>query len=168
MKSIRIIATGGTFEKEYDEIKGALVIRKTHIPRLLRKARCRLPISLKVISKIDSLYMDNGLRERILEECRKSKERKIVIIHGTDTLAKTARLLGANIHDKTIILTGSLIPSTFPYSDADFNLGSALAFAQCMENGVYVAMNGQLFPWNDVRKILELGVFGALSPKTYK
>ena len=168
MEPIKIIATGGTFEKQYDEIEEKLILRDSNVPKILQKARCKAPVNLKIIKLIDSLEMDVGMRELILEECRKSKEQKIIIIHGTSLMAETSLFLGRNIEDKTIVLTGAMIPSRFPDSDAEFNLGCAFAFAQALPKGVYLAMNGRCFLWHNVRKNTQEGVFEEINPPRFK
>jgi L-asparaginase len=156
---IRILVTGGTFDKEYDELTGRLFFKKTHVKEMLERGRCRLDVVVSPLMMIDSLDMKDADRRRILEECRKSREERILVTHGTDTMAETARVLGKAALPKTIILTGAMIPWTFGSSDGLFNLGSALSFAQALPHGVYVAMNGRWFPWDDVKKNKALGVF---------
>jgi len=162
MKPVKILITGGTFDKEYNEINGALYFKDTHVPEMLKLGRCRLETTIRTVMMIDSLEMSDADRELILENCKKSPEDKIVITHGTDTMAETARVLGQNIHGKTIVLTGAMIPYAFGSSDGLFNLGSALSFAQALPPGVYIAMNGKYFAWDNVRKNRELGEFEAI------
>ncbi|MDD5657459.1 MAG: asparaginase domain-containing protein [Elusimicrobia bacterium] len=150
--AIRIIVTGGTFDKEYNELDGTLFFRRTHIPEMLRLGRCRLKIALSPLMMIDSLNMTSAHRRRVLAECLRARERHIVVTHGTDTLVETARLLGPRVEGKTVVLTGAMVPYKFGSSDGMFNLGSALSFAQSLPPGVYAAMNGRVFPWHDVRK----------------
>ncbi|KAA3618105.1 MAG: asparaginase [Calditrichaeota bacterium] len=159
---IKILITGGTFDKEYDEITGQLQFKDTHIPAMLKTARSRLPIHVRNIMMVDSLEMSDIDRKIILEICKKSEEDKIVITHGTDTMEKTARQLGEEITGKTIVLTGAMVPFAFGSSDGFFNLGSALSFVQSLPNGVYIAMNGRYFNWDNVRKNRELGVFESI------
>ncbi|MCI0690828.1 asparaginase [candidate division KSB1 bacterium] len=156
---IKILITGGTFDKEYDEINGALYFKDTHVPEMLKLGRCRLDIQVRTVMMIDSLDMTEADRQLILENCQKSPEDKIVITHGTDTIVETAKILGENIKDKTIVLTGAMIPYAFGSSDGLFNLGSALSFVQALPHGVYIAMNGKYFFWDNVRKNRERGVF---------
>lgn len=141
---IKILITGGTFDKEYDEINGRLYFKDTHIQEMLKLGRCRLDIQIRTVMMIDSLDMMDSDRELILEQCRKSPEDHIVITHGTDTMVDTARVLAAGITDKTIVLTGAMIPYAFGSSDGLFNLGSALSFVQALPRGVYIAMNGRV------------------------
>ncbi len=156
---VRIIITGGTFDKYYDEIKGELTFKNTHLPEILRRARVTLPLELELNQLIDSLYMTDEHRQRILASCQQAPEENIVIIHGTDTMVETARLIGAAGLPKTIVLTGAMIPYAVTGSDSLFNLGFSVAAAQLLPQGVYIGMNGRVFPWDDVRKNREQGVF---------
>jgi L-asparaginase len=156
---IRIIVTGGTFDKTYDEIRGRLSFADTHLPEMLRLGRARVDVSIETLMMIDSLEMTDADRARIVRSCEASAERQIVITHGTDTMVETAAALAAGVSGKTIVLTGAMIPYAFGSSDGLFNLGSALSFAQVLPAGVYVAMNGQHFRWDRVRKNRETGVF---------
>jgi L-asparaginase len=160
--AIRILITGGTFDKEYDEIHGRLYFRDTHVPEMLRLGRCRLKTEIRTVMMIDSLDMTEADRAAILEQCRKCPEDKIVITHGTDTMAKTAQMLAQHLKDKTIVLTGAMVPYAFGSSDGLFNLGSALSFVQALPHGVYIAMNGMYFTWDNVRKNHEWGVFESI------
>ena len=157
--AIRIFITGGTFDKEYNELTGQLFFKDTHMQELLEKGRCRLPVEIRTLMMIDSLEMTGQDRELIAHQCNNCDEDRIVITHGTDTMAETAVLLAEKVKNKTIILTGAMIPIKFGSSDGLFNLGSALAFAQTLPEGVYVAMNGRYFHWNNVRKNRQTGVF---------
>jgi len=157
--SLLVLATGGTFDKEYDEIRGRLYFRRTHVPEMLALGRARLPARLRVLMLKDSLDMTLADRRRILAACERDRARRIVITHGTDTMRETARFLGPRIADKTIVLTGAMVPYTFGSSDGLFNLGCALAFAQTLPFGVYVAMNGRYFLWHSVAKNRAIGVF---------
>ena len=160
---IRILVTGGTFDKEYDELTGRLFFKETHVPEMLRRGRSRVDVVLETAMMIDSLELDDAGRARIVERCRAAAERAIVVTHGTDTMVDTARALAAApLPDKTIILTGAMVPYAFGSSDGLFNLGSALSFVQVLAPGVYVAMNGQHFPWNAVKKNTATGFFEAL------
>ena len=160
--TIRILVTGGTFDKEYDELTGRLFFRDTHVPEMLRLGRCRLDTSVETVTMIDSLELDDAGRQAIVERCRACTERAIVITHGTDTMVETARALArAQLNDRTIVLTGAMVPYAFGSSDGLFNLGSALSFVQVLPPGVYLAMNGQSFQWDGVRKNRQTGVFEA-------
>ena len=156
---IRIFVTGGTFDKEYNELTGTLFFQDSHVPEMLRLGRCLLDVQVRRLMMIDSLEMTEDDRRIIAEHCRNSTESRIVITHGTDTMVETAQHLGREVTGKTIVLTGAMIPYKFGSSDGMFNLGSALAFVQILPPGVYVAMNGRYAPWNAVRKNREKGVF---------
>jgi L-asparaginase len=159
--SIRILVTGGTFDKEYDELTGRLFFRDTHVQEMLRLGRARLQLSVETVMMIDSLEMNDEGRRQIVERCRAASERAIVVTHGTDTMVDTARALADAALDKTVVLTGAMVPYAFGSSDGLFNLGSALSFVQILPPGVYVAMNGQHFRWDAVRKNRDTGVFEA-------
>lgn len=161
--SIKILITGGTFDKEYDELNGTLYFNETHLPEMLKLGRCTVKVEVKTAMMIDSLEMTDIQRRIIVDMCDRSEEDKIVITHGTDTMAITAQVLGEANLAKTIVLTGAMIPYKFGSSDGFFNLGSALAFAQALPSGVYVAMNGRYFNWNNVRKNKKTGMFEELS-----
>ena len=156
---ILLLVTGGTFDKEYNELTGSLFFKETHLGDMLHLGRCRLRTEIEKLMMIDSLEMTEDHRQAIVLRCRTAKAKHIVITHGTDTMQETAVALGkANLH-KTVILTGAMVPYKFGSSDGMFNLGCALAFVQVLPQGVYVAMNGGYFPWNDVRKNRMLGIF---------
>jgi len=156
---IRIFVTGGTFDKEYDELTGQLYFKDSHLPEMLKLGRCNLRLEIRTLMMIDSLHMTDADSKLILEQCRQAPENRIVITHGTDTMAATAQTLTANITDKTIVLTGAMVPYKFGSSDGLFNLGSALAFAQTLPPGVYVAMNGRYFRADGVHKNRQTGMF---------
>jgi len=160
MTRIRVLVTGGTFDKEYDELTGRLFFRDTHLPEMLRLGRCRLDVTLETVMMIDSLDLDGAGRAAIVESARASRETAIVVTHGTDTMVQTATALAsAALAGKTIVLTGAMVPYAFGSSDGLFNLGSALSFVQVLPPGVYVAMNGQHFSWDAVRKNTQTGTF---------
>ncbi len=159
---LRILITGGTFDKAYLELEGRLDFRETHVPEMLRLGRSNLPVVVETLMLKDSLEMTDADRSRILDACRNATEGRIVITHGTDTMELTARSVGAAGLSKTIVLTGAMVPYTFGSSDGLFNLGSALAFAQSLPVGTYVAMNGRCLRWNDVTKNKSSGVFEGL------
>ncbi len=161
--SIRALVTGGTFDKEYDELTGRLFFRETHLPEMLRRGRCLAPVEVERLMMIDSLDMTEADRARIVDRCRACAEERVVVTHGTDTMAETARALHAAGIRKTIVLTGAMIPYAFGSSDGLFNLGSALSFAQALPPGVYVAMNGRIFPGDRVRKNRQSGIFEELA-----
>lgn len=157
---IRIVVTGGTFDKEYDEVRGRLFFKDTHVHEMLAKGRSRVPVVIETLMMIDSLDMTDADRARVVEHCRTCPEQRLVVTHGTDTMVETARALAAaSLTGKTVVLTGAMIPYAFGSSDGLFNLGSALTFAQVLPPGVYVAMNGQYFPWDQVRKNREAAEF---------
>ena len=162
---IRFLVTGGTFDKEYNEISGALFFKDTHVREMLRLGRCNLDLELRTLMMIDSTEMSEVDREMILKSCAEASRERIVISHGTDTMAETARYLGERVRDKTIVLTGAMVPYTFGSSDGLFNLGSALAFVQTLPHGVYVVMNGRCFDWDDVKKNRSTGHFGGTKEK---
>lgn len=162
--SVRVLVTGGTFDKDYDELSGRLSFRRTHVPEMLRQGRSRVPARVTTLLMKDSLFMTGADRKRILQACRKARETRIVITHGTDTMTKTAAVLGEGLSGKTVVLTGAMRPYRFGSSDGMFNLGSALSFAQVLPPGVYVAMNGRCHPWGAVRKDRRRGVFVRARP----
>jgi len=161
--NIRIFITGGTFDKEYNELNGQLYFKDSHLPEMLELGRNLAPVEIRTLMMIDSLEMTEDDRNLIAEHCMKSPEEKIIITHGTDTMAETATLLSEKIKDKTIVITGAMIPYKFGSSDGLFNLGSALAFVQTLPAGVYIAMNGRIFNAKNVRKNKLTGVFEEIS-----
>ena len=156
---IKIFATGGTFDKIYSESDGSLIFKETHLNHMLNDAKSKVDAEIETIMLIDSLYMKDHHRQEILNKCKSCKEERIMITHGTDTMVETAKLLGEVIENKTIVLTGSMIPYSFVKSDAHFNLGCAIAFAQTLSKGVYITMHGKIFNWDNVRKNKETGEF---------
>jgi L-asparaginase len=158
-KPIRVIVTGGTFDKAYDAIKGELTFKESHLPEILKLARVTIPVAIEQNQLIDSLQMQDVNRHSVLEACERAAEERIVITHGTDTMAETARLIGPAGLPKTIVLTGSMVPFQVQGSDALFNFGTAFMAAQLLPPGVYIAMNGRVFPWEGVRKDRSRGVF---------
>jgi L-asparaginase len=160
--TIRILVTGGTFDKEYNELDGTLYFKDTHLHEMLALGRCKAEVSVETLMMIDSLDMSDAHRNAIVERCRSCPEAQIVITHGTDTMETTARMLGNAVQSKTIVLTGAMIPYKFGSSDGLFNLGSALAFVQTLSPGVYIAMNGRCFPFDNVRKNRQSGEFETL------
>lgn len=163
--AIRIFITGGTFDKEYNELNGELYFKDTHLSDLLEMGRSRVAVEIRTLMMVDSLEMTDQDRELIVHQCNNCEENKIVITHGTDTMSETAKVLAQKVKDKTIVLTGAMIPIKFGSSDGLFNLGSALAFAQTLPPGVYVAMNGRYFNWDNVRKNRQTGVFEEVGGK---
>ena len=157
---IQILITGGTFDKSYNHISGDLFFEKTHIPEMLERSKCRLNVNVKTLMMIDSLEMTKKDIEKIIDECKKTKSSRIVITHGTDTMVNTAKKIAEKIKNKTIVLTGAMIPYAFgSSSDGFFNLGSALSFVQTLKNGIYIAINGQYFNYDKVEKNKLKGYF---------
>ena len=156
---LRVLVTGGTFDKEYDELTGRLFFKDTHVEEMLRIGRSRVPVEVERLMMIDSLEMSDADRRLVVDRCARCPEERIVVTHGTDTMPETARALHAAGLAKTVVLTGAMIPYTFGSSDGLFNLGSALSFAQVLSRGVYVAMNGRVFDGDRVRKNRQAGVF---------
>ncbi len=157
---IQILITGGTFDKSYNHIIGDLFFEKTHIPEMLERSKCRLNVNVKTLMMIDSLEMTQKDIEKIIDECKKTKSSRIVITHGTDTMVNTAKKIAKKIKNKTIVLTGAMIPYAFgSSSDGFFNLGSALSFVQTLKNGIYIAINGQYFDYDKVEKNKLKGYF---------
>lgn len=161
--TIRVFVTGGTFDKEYNELEGTLDFQDTHVPEMLRLGRCQCDVSVRTLMMIDSLAMTDEDRDTIVEHCRRCEENQIVITHGTDTMVETARALAGGVTGKTVVLTGAMVPYAFGSSDGLFNLGSALSFAQVLPPDIYIAMNGRVFTWDNVRKNRELGTFEAIT-----
>ena len=157
--AIRIFITGGTFDKTYSELDGKLYFKDTHLPEMLALGRCKVEVASRTLMMVDSLEMTDADRQIIVEQCTRAREEHILITHGTDTMEVTAQVLGKAIHDKTIVLTGAMIPYKFGSSDGLFNLGSAMAFVQILPPGVYIAMNGRCFTWDNVKKNRKTGEF---------
>lgn len=157
--TVRLLVTGGTFDKHYDEIHGTLAFGETNVPAVLARGRCLLPVEVQVLMLKDSLDLTDADRAQIVAAARASTERRLVVTHGTDSMVESAAALARAELGKTIVLTGAMIPFALGSSDGLFNLGSALSFAQVLPPGVYVAMNGNYYPWDNVRKNRELGVF---------
>ncbi len=165
---IRILVTGGTFDKEYNELNGSLFFKDTHVPEMLRLGRSRVDVAVQTLMMTDSLDMTAADRDRIIEACRACDETRLVVTHGTDTMVTTAAALAAcddaTLRAKTIVLTGAMVPYAFGSSDGLFNLGSAVSFVQTLPAGVYVAMNGRYFPWDRVEKDRAAGIFISREP----
>jgi L-asparaginase len=160
---IKVFVTGGTFDKEYNELDGRLYFKDTHLREMLSLGRSKVTLDIRTLMMVDSLEMTDQDRQIILDQCLKTSEDRILITHGTDTMEVTARALGPAVTNKTIVLTGAMIPYKFGSSDGLFNLGSALAFVQTLPHGVYIAMNGKCLPWNNVRKNKQTGEFEEIS-----
>jgi len=157
--NIRIFVTGGTFDKEYNELTGQLYFKDSHLPEMLSLGRNLVPVDIRTLMMIDSLEMTDIDRELIARHCQEADEDRIIITHGTDTMSETAQVLAEKVQGKAIVLTGAMVPYKFGSSDGLFNLGSAMAFVQTLPHGVYVAMNGRYFHANNVRKNKETGEF---------
>ncbi len=157
--TLRVIASGGTFDKHYDEIAGKLTFGAGHLAAAISRARITVPVTLEELPFLDSLEMQDADRQRILASCRASAQSAVVIIHGTDTMPETAAVLGTAGLKQTIVLTGAMIPYEIANSDALFNFGFACGVAQVLPSGVYVAMNGQIFFWDKVKKNRSAGTF---------
>ncbi len=160
--TIKLLTTGGTVDKVYNHLNGELCFETTNLPSMLKQARCNVDLELDIVMLKDSLYMVDTDRKDILKKCRSYKEDKIIITHGTDTMAETAKFLGEKIKNKTIVLVGAMIPYSFGKSDALFNLGCAISAVQHMPKGVYITMNGKIFPWNNVMKNKKFGEFNTI------
>ena len=157
--SIRILVTGGTFDKEYNERTGQLYFKDTHLAEMLQRGRSRVPVTIRTVMMVDSLEMIEADRALIVQNCLQSEEDRIVITHGTDTMTDTAAAVARAVSNKTVVVTGAMIPWAFGSSDGLFNLGSALSFVQVLPAGVYIAMNGKCFPWDRARKNRERSEF---------
>ncbi|MCX6773191.1 MAG: asparaginase domain-containing protein [Candidatus Micrarchaeota archaeon] len=162
--AVRIFITGGTFDKEYNELSGELFFNETHVHEMLKMGRCEADIEVRTLMMMDSRDMNESDRRIIAYNCQNAREDKIVITHGTDSMVETAKLLAEEVKGKTIVLTGAMIPYKFGSSDGLFNLGTAIAFAKTLPHGVYIAMNGHCFNHDNVRKNREIGRFERLHP----
>lgn len=162
--TIRVLVTGGTFDKQYNELDGTLAFGSTHLKEVLERGRCHLDVAIEVLMMMDSLEMRDEHRATIVRAAAGCAESQVVITHGTDTMVETARAMAAAaLPGKTVVFTGAMIPYAFGSSDGLFNLGSALSFAQVLPAGVYVAMNGQYFRWDEVRKNRDTATFERVS-----
>ncbi len=161
--TVRIFVTGGTFDKNYDLIRGKLFFEDTQVPEMLRLGRNTIDVRLRTLMMIDSLEMTDQDRELIARNCITCNEEHILVTHGTDTMVETAKILASKVFGKTIVITGAMVPYRFGSSDGFFNLGSAMAFVQTLPAGVYVVMNGRYFHWDNVRKNRQTGLFEELS-----
>lgn len=161
-QGILILTTGGTIDKNYFDALSEYQIVDSGIPALLKEARVELPYRLVEVMRKDSLELTDADRTLIAAAAREAPETRIVITHGTDTMTETAKLLAADVPDKTIVLTGALSPARFAETDAPFNLGMAFATAQMAPPGVWIAMSGQVFNGLKVRKDRAAGKFVAI------
>lgn len=161
-KQLRIITTGGTFDKLYDPIKGELVFRDSQLPRILEQSRCTLDVEVEGPLAIDSLYMNEDQRMKVAELCLRSPENRVVVVHGTDTMVETANVVlsrKAPDDEHVIVFTGAMVPYSLERSDAVFNLGCAESAVQLLPPGVYICMSGRIFRADKVRKDRENGIF---------
>jgi L-asparaginase len=156
---IRILVTGGTFDKQYDEIHGRLAFKDSQLPEMLRLGRCKVDVTIRTVMLVDSLDMSDADRDLIAQNCQQAPEDRIVVTHGTDTMVETAAVIARRVTGKTVVLTGAMVPYAFGSSDGMFNLGSAISFAQVLPPGVFVAMNGRCFAHDRVRKNKQTGIF---------
>lgn len=161
---IRIFVTGGTFDKEYNELNGQLFFKDTHLNEMLKLGRSKVHVEVRTLMMADSIDMSDDDRELIALNCLKADSNKIIITHGTDTMVETAKVIADKVKDKTIVLTGAMIPYKFGSSDGLFNLGSAIAFVQTLPTGVYISMNGRIFNWDNCRKNKQIGEFEEITP----
>jgi len=159
MMTIKIFVTGGTFDKEYNELDGSLYFKDSHLPEMLSRGRFQVPVDWTTLMMMDSLDMTEKDRLTIAQHCINTPEKNIVITHGTDTMVETAKVIAEKVKNKTVVLVGAMVPYTFGSSDGFFNLGTAFAFVQTLPIGVYIAMNGRYFEWNNVRKNKKEGIF---------
>jgi len=156
---LKFLIAGGTICKQYNELTGKLEFQESFVPEMLLRGRCQLDYSTEVLMLKDSLDMTARDRELILEACQAKDAEHIIISHGTDTMVETASFLGRELKDKTVVLVGAMIPYSISHSDALFNLGSAVTAVQLLDHGVYIVMNGKVFPWDNVQKNLDKGLF---------
>ncbi len=160
---IQFIITGGTIDKSYNMNNGELHFVDSHIPNMLAESRCKADFELEKLMLLDSRDMTDSDRVDLIRACRESDTDRIIISHGTDTIVESARLLADAVENKTIVLTGAMVPYVFEKSDALFNLGSAFSAVQCLPPGAYITMNGRVFNAHNVVKNREEGVFEALT-----
>lgn len=165
--TLRVLSTGGTFDKRYDSLSGQLVFGQSNVPDMLRQARIKQTLTWQALPAQDSLEMEEADRQRILQACREAPENQLVIVHGTDTMQQTAAVLAKAGLDKTLVLTGAMVPAQIEGSDAFFNLGFALGVAQTLPAGVYLAIQAEIFAWDQVAKDRTAGVFVALEEKSF-
>ncbi|HIP94608.1 MAG TPA: asparaginase [Leucothrix sp.] len=157
--SIKLLLTGGTIDKHYNESNGELDFVDSYIPEILQLGRNHTEIEIQQLMFKDSLDMDDNDRQIIFTACQQAIQERILITHGTDTMVETAGVIAGLNTEKTIVLLGAMVPYVFKHTDAVFNFGFALAAVQTLPHGVYIAMNGQVFTWDSVRKNRALGVF---------
>ncbi len=155
---IKVLITGGTIAKRYDEISGELLFDTKHFDKMLEQGRCKAELNIETIMMKDSLEINDADRESIYNAVNQAKEKAIMITHGTDTMVQTAEKL-STIKGKTIVIVGAMIPYAFKNSDALFNVGCALGAVSVLGEGVFIVMNGKVFAWDGVVKDRVGGVF---------
>ncbi len=158
---VRIFSTGGTIDSspDYDPAKKS-VFQGTYLPQVLAQARLPIEAIIEPLMQKDSMDITAEDRQSILDHCIQSQEDRILITHGTDTISETAKFLGEKgVGSKTIVLVGSFVPLSQPNSDAYFNLGYSMAAAQLLPAGVWIAINGEVFVWDNVQKNRKKGRF---------
>ncbi|HLC91469.1 MAG TPA: asparaginase domain-containing protein [Candidatus Saccharimonadales bacterium] len=158
---IRLVLTGGTFDKEYNEITGELGFDKSHVTEMIHVSRYSGEVNISKLLLKDSLYMVQEDRDLIANACKTYDEKHIIITHGTDTMVETALTIqNQQLTDKVIVLTGAMVPFSFGVkSDAMFNFGNAFGYVQALKPGVYIAMNGHYFEADKVQKDKTAGRF---------
>ena len=166
--AIRIFITGGTFDKAYNELNGSLFFKDTHVAEILKLGRSNVPVEMTTLMMMDSLEMKERDRATIAGYCKGAWENKIIVTHGTDTMVETAKMIAKEVTNKTVVLTGAMIPYQFRSSDGLFNMGNAIAFVQVLPPGVYIAMNGRYFHWDNVYKNKMTGEFCELNTEYAK
>lgn len=145
--SLHIIATGGTFDKRYDELDKKLGFADSYLPSAIARSRMALSVTSQQLSLQDSADIREADRNRLLDACRSVDKRSVVIIHGTSAIAETAAVLHRARLNRTIVLTSAMVPYEVAESDALFNLGFACGVAQILPPGVYTALNGVVNPF---------------------
>jgi len=151
LESILIVTTGGTIDKVYFDAQSDYEVGESVVTKILAQARVQVPYELTSPLRKDSLELTDGDRELIVSTVAGHPARRVVVTHGTDTMTETAARL-ADLEDRVIVMTGALAPARFAETDAVFNVGMAFAAVQILPAGVYIAMSGQVFRWDEVRK----------------
>lgn len=155
---VLVVTTGGTIDKVYFDARSNYEVGESVVGEVLRQAQVKVPFEMLSVLRKDSLDLTEADRAQIRERIEARPERRVVVTHGTDTMTETARAL-VGLDGRTIVLTGSLAPARFAQTDAVFNVGMAFAAAQALPAGVFIAMNGQIFSADRVRKDTEHNVF---------
>lgn len=157
---MKILITGGTIDKQYNPLDGALIFNESAVMDMLLQSRNTVETDIQTLMLKDSLEMNDDDRQIISQACYSSNDTQIIITHGTDTMVETAREIAANLSaDKTVVLLGAMVPYQFKQSDALFNLGCAMTAVQILPAGVYITMNGQVFDYREVQKNRAIGQF---------